>query len=374
LIFYLTYNDAPSGIYSSQVVDVVKYINHDLKTNLKLVSFISLRGFSANKKKIRLELSTALVVPMFPGIHRWRLNVVLLTILTIIYRPKAIIGRSVLATQLALKVKNRTSVKQVVYDGRGAISPEWKEYGVVTHPKMLGEIDELENEVITKSDFRIAVSEELVKFWQARYQYKSNMHVVIPCTLNHIFEQADRSESTIKKARDLFGFTGDDKVFIYSGSIAGWQSFELLNVFLENNLNISANHKVLFLSDMDKHISKLQHQFPGQVFNKKVLQADVPFYLMAGNYGILIREQSVTNQVASPVKFAEYLCSGLGVVISHNLGDYSRFVVEKQCGTLSNAFAYPAFSRSHLTKVALTTFTKKSHASSYHLLISHLTG
>ena len=53
---------------------------------------------------------------------------------------------------------------------------------------------------------------------------------------------------------------------------------------------------------------------------------------MAADYGLLIRENSFTNQVASPVKFAEYLCCGLPVIISERLGDYSEFVEKNGCG------------------------------------------
>ena len=47
---------------------------------------------------------------------------------------------------------------------------------------------------------------------------------------------------------------------------------------------------------------------------------------------MLIRENTVTNQVASPTKFAEYLACGLPVIISDNLGDYSVFVETNGCG------------------------------------------
>ena len=373
MIFYLTYNDAPSGIFSSQVIDVVKYLNKELKADIKLVSFVSIRDFFKNKKKIQAELPEAIVLPMFPGVHRWKLNVFILFLLALIYKPTVIMGRSVLATQLALRIKKKSTVKQVVYDGRGAISAEWKEYGVITHPKMLQEIDELESQVVNESDFRIAVSEQLVSYWQTQYNYKLSKHVIIPCTLNPIFENVDVSENSIKKSRDLLGFKADEIIFVYSGSIAGWQSFELLNDFLNKNLASSSKHKVLFLSEMDKHISELQKKFPLQVLNKKVHQTEVPNYLLAGDYGILIREQSITNKVASPVKFAEYLCCGLGIIISENLGDYSSFVSNEQCGLLVDQFAFSNYNKAILNKIALSSFTKKSHIHSYQTLINQLT-
>ena len=46
----------------------------------------------------------------------------------------------------------------------------------------------------------------------------------------------------------------------------------------------------------------------------------------------MLREQSDTNKVASPVKFAEYLYAGLPVLITENLGDFSNYVIENDCG------------------------------------------
>ena len=56
-MIYLTYNDLPSGIYYSQVTDVVNYLNSiQTKEKVRLVAFISIRGFFTNRKKIKDKL------------------------------------------------------------------------------------------------------------------------------------------------------------------------------------------------------------------------------------------------------------------------------------------------------------------------------
>jgi hypothetical protein len=55
-------------------------------------------------------------------------------------------------------------------------------------------------------------------------------------------------------------------------------------------------------------------------------------YLSISDYGILIREYSVTNKVASPTKFAEYLNAGLKVIISPEIGDFSAMVDKYNLG------------------------------------------
>ena len=201
LIFYLTYNDLPSGIFSSQVIDVVKFFNSELNVKTKLISFISLRNYLNNRKKIKNQLPESIVLPMFPGVHRWRLNIFLLTLISLIKKPDVIIGRSVLATQLALILRNNNRTKKVIYDGRGAITEEWKEYQVVKNAKLLERIFDLEKEAVLSSDFQIAVSKQLVNYWKREFNYEKINHVIIPCTLNKVYENVIISPDKIKQSR-----------------------------------------------------------------------------------------------------------------------------------------------------------------------------
>jgi glycosyltransferase involved in cell wall biosynthesis len=58
--------------------------------------------------------------------------------------------------------------------------------------------------------------------------------------------------------------------------------------------------------------------------------ADVPRHLAAADAGLLLRASNVTNRVASPVKFGEYLAAGVPVIVSEGVGDYSAAV--RRCG------------------------------------------
>lgn len=365
MIIYLTFNDAPSGIYSSQVIDVVKFMRSQLQISVKLVAFISLRQYLLNKRKLKNELNDALVLPMFPGIKNWRFNGIFLKVICLILQPKTIIGRSVLATQLAFK----TGCKNVIYDGRGAIAAEWKEYKVVTDKKMLTQIDELEKQTVLNAQGRIAVSNQLLKYWQHTCAYKNDNHVIIPCTINKVFEELIVSESTIQQARKNLGINSTDVVYVYSGSLSGWQSFDLLYKFIKPILSNNQNVKLLFISGVDNNILKLQEEFGNRVLCKKVLPDEVPALLLTGDYGLLIREQSTTNLVASPVKFAEYLACGLKIIISEQLGDYSNFVIENNCGSLFFNYSHQGpvtiNEKQKLRQLALSNFTKGAFVKMY---------
>jgi glycosyltransferase involved in cell wall biosynthesis len=369
LIFYVTYNDLPSGIFSSQVIDTVKFLNAELNGNVKLISFISFRNFFTNRRKIIIEKSDALVLPMFPGFHRFRFNVFLLLIVTLIFRPNCIIGRSVLATHLGFLLRKIKMVKTVIYDGRGAIEAEWKEYKVVANYILLSTIRDLEKSAVLNSDFRISVSYALVDYWKVNFNYNKQEHVIIPCTLNKVFENVLINAQSIQISRDQIGVNKDDILFVYSGSVAGWQSFNLLYEFMKKILKVDLDIKLLFLSEEDSNITKLKKEFKEQIICRKVNANEVPEFLLAADYGLLIREESTTNLVASPVKFAEYLACGLQVIISDKLGDYSKFVIDKNCGYLFSQFINPhkieIYSKNKNSDLALGFFTKKYFIKEY---------
>lgn len=365
MIWYLTYNDLSSGIYSSQVIDVVKFIKHEFDKDIRLIAFISLRGFTRNRRTLKQEYPDAIVLPMVPGIKRWKWNTILLKILFWKQRPSLVIGRSVLATLLAQMIRSGN----FIYDGRGAIAAEWSEYDVVKDPYLLKNIGHWEKKAVLEASYRIAVSEELVKHWQHRYAYSGNAHVIIPCTLNDAFTRIDFSEEKIHKAKREMGFKELDIIYVYSGSVAGWQSFNLLQEFMIPVLQSGKHCKLLFLGATTNQLQSIADQFPEQIFFKSVNPKEVPNLLIGADYGLLIREQSVTNEVASPVKFAEYLSCGLEVLLSDKLGDYSEFVRKNRCGYIipgAHPNAAPDFVKKQSSRqLALKYFTKESQRLNY---------
>lgn len=372
MIFYLTFNEAPSGIFSSQVVDVVKFLDHDLKTEIRLLAFISLRGFLENKRKIKQQLPNAIVLPMFPKMTNWKKNKFLLNLVFLKYKPKTIIARSVMGAKLAFEIKSKV---KIVYDGRGAIEAEWHEYKVVTDQQLLNNIHAYEKEVILNSDFRISVSNILLQFWKENFSYNSLKHVIIPCTLNNDFKKIQISAGEIFEKRRELGINANDIVFVYSGMVAGWQSFEMIFSFMQPILQNSSSTKIVFFSPTDAGIEKLQKIFPDQVIRKHLSPDLVSKYLLLGDYGLLIREQSTTNKVASPVKFAEYLASGLKVIISENLGDYTRLSKEKGWGYIYNEFNEAAIkphlnTKLQISEEAIRHFSKQTYKQQYQQLIS----
>jgi hypothetical protein len=371
LTCYLTFNDGPSGIYSGQVIDVVAHLRRHFDVNLRLIALISLRGYRKNRQAIKSQMKDAIVLPMVPGVHRWRLNSMMLRVVIGFLRPRVIIGRSVLATILARRASRKA---QVVYDGRGAIAAEWTEYNVVRDERLRSQILQLECKAVNDSDFRIAVSSRLVKYWSEKCGYTGNCHVLIPCTLNSVYIDLQHSENMIARSRNALGFGAGDVVIGYSGSLAGWQGIDQLVDVIRQLMQSDHRVKALFLSHMAPAISELERQFPGRVVRSMEAVGKVPEVLMAADYGLLLRERSVTNQVASPVKFAEYLACGLKILISPEIGDFSDFVSLHGCGhvfpEIPELSPVPFTVKSLIRKIGLDHFSKSRFNDAYRKVIT----
>ncbi len=377
-MIYLTYNDPPSGVFSSQVNDVCNFLNEKLDAEIRLVAIISVRGFSANRKKIRNEVPGAIVLPALPKANYWKFSYFTFAMVCLFTGEKSIIARNVIATRIALFAKNIGIVKKVCMDGRGAIAAEWNEYDVVADEHMRKSISSWEKKAVLGSDYRIAVSEKLSSWWKTEYGYPGNRHVIIPCTLHTAFRLEHPSENQIATLREKSGFKPDDIILVYSGSASGWQSFGVLEKILTVLLTRNKNVKLVFLSQKDSAIDTMIQKYPGQVSQQWLDHRKVPAFLMQCDYGILYREDTVTNRVAAPTKFAEYLSAGLPVIISAHIGDYSDFVAAHHCGIVINDGIHSEVRKTTLAKriemigLADEYYTKKALQPVYLKLLMNL--
>lgn len=331
-MIYLTFNDLPSGIYKSQVIDVCTYLNTLSVNKTRLVSFISIRGFFKNRKKIKQSYPHSIILPMFPKLKNWRINIFLLGLVIALTGEEKVMARGPFACALANKLKQEGKLKKVIFDARGAYYAEFSEYLFPNDFDFIAEVESIERDCVIESDYRLAVSRKLVEYWQDQFNYHGHDFTIIPCTISDDFETILITPEKIQQARINLGFSETDVVLVYSGSSAGWQSFDLVDSWLHKLMGQQPNVKLLLLARDFPSDSEVIQVFPDRVIKKWVAAAEVPAFLMACDYGLLIRESSGTNKVASPVKLAEYLSCGLKVIVSEEIGDYSQLIIENDFG------------------------------------------
>ena len=327
-MIYLTYNDQVNGIFSGQVVDVVKYFREDFSLPVRLISFFPGSLYAKEKIKLKNLAPWAIPIKAFFPLRVFRFN------RSLIYRHLnfpgfngIVVARGVFAASIALSLKKRGMVKKVVYDGRGAVSFEFKEYnmGNSSLAKMAAR---LERKAVRESDFRIAVSEKLIEYWKDNFEYSEENHIVVPTTLDTQRFSAKAESGN----REKFGFGQKDKIFVFVGGNADWQSPDLLLKFALEVLPKVENGKLLLLSQREFPQIENHPELKGLVVRKALSPEEVFPALKMADFGLLLREKSVTNKVSSPTKFAEYLSAGLPVLISPGVGDFSEMVREHSLG------------------------------------------
>ena len=368
MIYYFTYNDSPSGVYGSQVAGVCDYIQENSNQKVKLIALISIRGFFKNKRLIHELYANALVLPMYPKPKNWRKNKRLIRLFLRGKKDAVIICRGIFSNCIAREIGK---FKSVVFDGRGAYAAEFKEY--ITKTGIADSIENLERQAVMESDFRIAVSHALVAYWQKQFNYQLNDHVIIPCTLNRI--KTDFTEADVALARKKHGFGQDDIVYIYAGSIADWQSKDLMDEFCARILSENNCAHCLFLSQYDITSFDAFETYGNRMHQMWVKPSEVSDVLLAGDYGLMLRENSITNSVASPTKYAEYLLAGLKVILSNNIGDFSTNAIEDNTGCIytkeSMVLSTISFSeKQRLSAFAADNFSKEKYKEEYQKVIN----
>jgi len=326
-LIYLTVNDGPSGVYTGQVIDVVRLLREDCKTPARLVALVPLVLFRKHRKTIRSQMPDAIVIPMVPKLRNWRFNLAQLVLVFGRLGRCSVIARNPLAANLALTCRSLGLVKRVCYDGRGAVAAEVAEYSPGNPLERL--MPGMEGRAVLESDFRIAVSPRLVAYWEQQYGYASDKHVVIPCSYSGHFEEVDLAAARGKRGE--LGLLDEDIVLVFAGGTSGWQSAELLAKTVSAFLAKSPAHKLICLSQ-DRVVERLLAQFPNQVRQFWLEPRQVPATMAAGDYGLLIREPTITNWVGAPVKFAEYLACGLPVICSDCIGYCADFIKMHKAG------------------------------------------
>lgn len=319
-IDYITYNDTYSGIYQSQVIDVVEFIRQNYDVRINLIAFVPIRLYKSQKSIIQSHLPGAKVYPMLGKITALERT----GSLFLRKSSRSAICRGPLAAILA-----KEKYAKVVYDARAAVRAEAKEYNVGGSEEVNLLMINAEKEALQNCEGCIAVSRKLQKYWEQELGLKKSENVFnIPCTLT--------SKIGLRNHGDQQGSVADNKMIrvVYSGGTGPWQSFDKVVHLFTEALKKQPNLQLSFLTRENEKVDDLIKIFPDRVERKWLKHEEVNTYLDQCDYGILIREDNWTNKVASPVKFAEYLNAGLKVLISPHIGDFSEMVRTSSLGII----------------------------------------
>jgi hypothetical protein len=336
---YLSYEFNPSRNHLRQVTDTCRFLEQTSGTAVRLIIFLPWARFRKNKGKVLDNHDRSWVIPMVFGPRRWRLNFYLLFIVAIFLNSGRMIGDGLIATTMALRLRKRGILRRVGFDAKTAYAAEWKHYRNIPFENVIGEAEQLERNAVLKSDYRVACSEQLVQHWRKSYGFNEGRVIVVPGTLASDTTLHLPDKGLLHESRSLQGFKEQDILLVCSGIGRGPKHGQVLDEWLVRMMDSDPRLKIIFVTEHDVTGLKVMVKYPARIKQENPRSSKLAKLLATGDYGVMLRDDSLANAVASPPQVGEYLTCGLPVIISPALGDLTAFVVDNQCGMVVDADA-----------------------------------
>ena len=190
-------------------------------------------------------------------------------------------------------------------------------------------------EAIAKADSVSTVSLALKALLKQHYNAPERTYVV-PCCIDKL---SDRKRRTA--IRNKWHVLENEKLIVYSGGTAAYQHLpDLVIPFLKELVRFE-DIKAVFLSHQKEEIMQLlaAQDFPkDRVIVEQVPQELVRDYLSACDVGLMIRKPTLVNQLANPVKIAEYLGAGLPIILQKDVGGVQLDIEAHDAGIVIDLF------------------------------------
>jgi hypothetical protein len=318
----------------------------DLVMFKSIKDLIFRQGQKDDVKEIRRVLK-ARVIPLYLyNPNRFLGQYVAFFLFFLVIWTKIITGKAVVIQMRspqwyrALKLLKRIGRKiKVIYDSRAAGADEMryfyeKDNSLSRYRHVVREIEKSEIEMARISDLVFCVSRKLKAYHlsqdpdldASKFRVYPNSADPTGFYYSGELREACRRELSIEKR----------KVLVYSGGIeAPWHlAPEIFRLF--SLLHRLDRRYFLLLLTREIETARLyisrQKMDEGDVRVISVHNTEVCKYLNAADCGLQLRASGILSEVSSPTKFSEYLLTGLPVMISEGVGDFSAFVRHHRVG------------------------------------------
>lgn len=160
-------------------------------------------------------------------------------------------------------------------------------------------------------------------------------YYVAPCATSVTTVDLDMYRINRENYRKKYN-VDDEVVFIYSGGVSSWQCIEeTLQLF--RKIRDSAKFKCRLL--MFSHNTEFIREMVGDdesVTVDSYSPDELAKALTAGDYAFLLRTDCITNNVAFPNKYLEYVLSGMKIIATPYIYEVARQIARHEIGFLYN--------------------------------------
>jgi glycosyltransferase involved in cell wall biosynthesis len=253
------------------------------------------------------------------------------------YRIQIIQARSYVPGIIGLFYK-RLLGKRFIFDPRGLIPEElllaqgWPEFS-----RKYRIWKRIERWLLNRADTVFVLSQPFAKHYQQIVP--SLESIITPCCVdtNQFKYDADKRIELRKK----FGVQNNLVVVFTVGAFVPYQQLDGGIKLFQQILKLQPTAKLLLLTPDKEQIEKYLHNISDFGFRISDLLKiyspsfqEMPDYLLMSDIALLVRVPSVISEVASPVKFAEYLACGVPVIAYPHIGDTQQIIEQQQVGII----------------------------------------
>jgi glycosyltransferase involved in cell wall biosynthesis len=348
-IFYISLIEDPinNGIIKSQVINVLKaavvaghavsffsspsrvfFSRHDTNEISDFQNDLKSGGIKFYCTPIPIVSNACIRTILIPFLIAYELPIIIFRILK--EKPDIIHCRSYPASLLGLIAKIFTR-KKLIFDMRGVYPEEGNFLFPSWHKRSINfrAWKKLEKLLLLFSDKIIVVSNE----------FKHHVNCI---TKNSIPPEKISTvicgTPQVLSSTDFSREAGLPIKIVYSGTIDGWTSPELLaeiynkiiikNPTLQLHLNIYTNTPADKIKTAFDGACIPSHRYSVASLKSK----DVPSKLAENDLSLLVRENSIVNNVSFPVKISEYIAAGTPILTNRHIKGGQEFILQSQTG------------------------------------------
>ena len=184
-----------------------------------------------------------------------------------------------------------------------------------------------EKQILKRADGIFAVTKDLKEHLCEKAKVKGDFYIV-PCALNKRRISYDEALLYREKWRNHFGISDDETLFIYSGGVSPWQSIDDVYAVYKKYQKDFGNAKLLIMTPEPYEI-KYTDVITASFSSETVGEA-----LFAGDVACLLRSNCMTNRVAFPNKYLEYVQSNMVILTTPYLPCIAEDVTSENMGML----------------------------------------
>lgn len=195
-----------------------------------------------------------------------------------------------------------------------------------------------ERKYIKYFDSILSVTHSLSDYINLEYGVKKHT-LIVPCALNKTDLNIEEIFKNRKDAREKYNLNDSDILFVYSGGVSPWQCIEKSVEIFENIKKFDYDNrcKLLILSSDIDYIQKFSKQY---IMIDSLNPDELVKILPAGDFAFMIRDNYITNNVAYPNKFLEYVSSGMKVITTPYVCDITKQVQNYDLGYILKDTGY----------------------------------